>query len=950
MAGLRVHIDKSGYTSLVGTSALSVLLEPLGSPADVALSPSERHGLHITLLTKHEAQRLAAESKKNPFVGARFEVADVVPVGLGGEDDKDIRFAVVVVNKANALRRKAGLEIKDFHITLSTPTRASPEDFPHGLSTLCSPIDLSSASPTLLDALAQHYLLASDFSSSLAASIRLLTLSPSSSRAFIRLTDASSRLSYHKLALLACGRAWELANTGSKAREYAMKRLMRLGGVETEWGTTWFEHEGGQLEMMGEGVKMELVRPWSGELRAEVREKVGEREPPTLAVEARLHPSIRHEGRDVKLMRNFRWIVPFYLAVSSIPRSASDISLLASPALGTRHIITLSVESPFPASYFAHNPQVRITFLPIKDLAAPSVEQIRLFIKLVVESGERDEPVLVHCAGGKGRAGTMLAAWLVAFGFSTPPSPLSEWRYPAYPAVEALRLLRVIRPQSVEVGAQEAVLRKYYARISQDGSPFPLPPASLTISLPLEITGTLSSTDKPDLLILVGLPGSGKSTFRRQLLFRDASFRHVSGDEDGGSSAVLSAASTFRGGASGDKLIIDRCSPSSSSRRGLLRLAHRATQPVCVFFDFPASTCIYRAQQRPAHPSLPPGPRVIAAMKQFEAQLEPPTLDEGFEAVVVVRTEEAARELLDRLAGPVGLVKFPRTPHLFDLGAATLDYTVLPSSAGSPSGSTSLFPSLSDPTRRLFLTVTEKLDGANLAFSLSSSGTVLVQNRSHYLAIRAGDEGRNGEQEQFRRLGRWMGEREGELRRLLGADEEFPKRWVLYGEWMAATHRCVFTSFLLADPPDLVHFVLFAFFSSGSFPPQRPLHRPHLPLHAFDLYDRLTRTFLPYPLLLARLSAFAPSIPAVPLLFRGSGAEVQERATREGLEGMVQGRSAFMSAETGLKEGRREGVYVRIEDEKKVVDRSKVVRSDFIAGNEHWSKGPQQLNVIVSSG
>ena len=45
-------------------------------------------------------------------------------------------------------------------------------------------------------------------------------------------------------------------------------------------------------------------------------------------------------------------------------------------------------------------------------------------------------------------------------------------------------------------------------------------------------------------------------------------------------------------------------------------------------------------------------------------------------------------------------------------------------------------------------------------------------------------------------------------------------------------------------------------------------------------------------------------------------------------------------------EGRVEGVYVKVEKQGRVVSRGKVVRADFIAGNEHWSKGPLQLNTL----
>ncbi len=57
----------------------------------------------------------------------------------------------------------------------------------------------------------------------------------------------------------------------------------------------------------------------------------------------------------------------------------------------------------------------------------------------------------------------------------------------------------------------------------------------------------------------------------------------------------------------------------------------------------------------------------------------------------------------------------------------------------------------------------------------------------------------------------------------------------------------------------------------------------------------------------------------------------------EELKGMVQQPSRFY-------DGRVEGVYVKVEKDGVVVGRGKVVRADFIAGNEHWTRGDLELN------
>ncbi|GAA5849947.1 hypothetical protein JCM8547_000961 [Rhodosporidiobolus lusitaniae] len=944
---LYIH-SNSGYTSLVG-SCLSTLVSSF--PSSSSSSSSTHEELHITLLTKSEAALLRSQSKPNPFLAFSLSLAEIVPLGLGGSPKhEDVSFLVVLVNRTNFLRRKAGLPFKDFHVSLSTPAHSSPEDFPHGLSTLLAPLNFSprtTLNTTQLDALSQHFLLSSDFPSSFSAALRLAHLSLSSSsssclsssKALIRLADAALKLERYKTAMLAFGRAWEVAGVEEeggegkreKARIWAM-RGMEKASRETEWGTVWYEREEEELEKLvdegregGKELRRVLLEPWGEELREAVRTRFGEMESPTFEVDAEESVVVRMEnGENVRMRRNLRWIIPFYLAASSTPRSSLDIAALSSPPFSIRHIITLT-ESPLPSSFFSLHPHVRTSHLPLHDRRPPTVECLQLFLRLSVSLNAAGKgPILVHCQAGKGRTGTALAAYLCAYGFSLPPAP-DMFRFPALAPAQALAALRAMRRKSVEPGQQEKAVKAFYARMAQEGAPFPPPPQVpfRPEDLQPSVEGTL---DGADLVVLVGLPGSGKSTFARGLSQR-GNWRVVSSDEDGKMSGLQSAASSFSPPPpsagmrkKGSHLILDACNPSRSSRLSLLSLAHNARHPICVFFSLPSSLCLYRAQQRPDHPTLPPGPRVERAVKHFSSLLEKPTMGEGWKAVVEVRTEEAVREVVKKLGErECGLVKFPRTAHLFDLGAATEDDLL---SSSTPHASS--FANVSAPRLPLFppslsasttLLITEKVDGANLAFSLSSSGQLLVQNRSHYLAVSPsldGAGGKNVEREQFRRLGRWMVEKRDELVRLLGDDEGFLERWILYGEWMVATHSVHYTS----------------------------LPAPFL---AFDLYDRLTSSYLSRRLLAARLKAFAPSLLFVPVLYESPPLGVG----RDELEKMVKGRSAFMGEETGEKEARREGVYLKLESEGRVLERFKVVRGDFIAGNEHWSKGPLRLNRVV---
>jgi atypical dual specificity phosphatase len=257
-----------------------------------------------------------------------------------------------------------------------------------------------------------------------------------------------------------------------------------------------------------------------------------------------------------------------------------------------------------------------------------------------------------------------------------------------------------------------------------------------------------------------------------------------------------------------------------------------------------------------------------------------PTLREGFKGVAIIRSFAAAQELVERLSPPVNLLKFPRTPHLLNLGAVTDDDILVSQTSGFEG----------------HVVITEKVDGANLGISLSSDGKVIVQNRSHYV--------NSSSHVQFKKLGRWVEEHEEELLRILARDPHFPQRFILYGEWLAACHSINYTGL-----PDL--FI------------------------AFDFYDRSTGLWADRKTLLKLLSG--STIQAVPLVYEGPCLSTKE------LENLVQRPSEFY-------DGRVEGVYLKVEKDGRVAHRGKVVRGDFISGNEHWTKGVIQFNELSLSG
>ena len=199
----------------------------------------------------------------------------------------------------------------------------------------------------------------------------------------------------------------------SKTRTYTLRRLIACA-KETEWGVVFLEWE---LEQIPSEISSTLLRPWSFGLRAKICE--ANTEVPTLCIMPRDHlfiPATTPQSTGepfYSLPRFFRWLVPFRIALMSQPRDALDIAALGSTHLGIRHILTLTEETPLPKEWFQSTP-VKSTFCPVPNYHPPTIEQMDLIIKLLcnVDTG----PVLIHCGGGKGRAGTVAACYLVAFG------------------------------------------------------------------------------------------------------------------------------------------------------------------------------------------------------------------------------------------------------------------------------------------------------------------------------------------------------------------------------------------------------------------------------------------------------------------------------------------------------------------------------------------------------
>ncbi|KAI0652670.1 ATP dependent DNA ligase [Trametes meyenii] len=865
-----------GYLALVGPRIDSVAQAAIAHFAHTTYAQyatllcDPASSFHITVLTKDELRDEGVKAALPPLESV--DTRHLHFVGIGGHPKSGTFFVTVVWPAGQILRSRAGLGPKQFHITLSErDDHTIDKGFDVTLSANYLP-EFSTNNAEFLDHLAFSFHMEGHYDRSRDTAVTLCRAVPASERGFLRLGDAALKEGQDKLAMLAYACAFERCYD-ARVREYCLKKLEECSR-DTEWGCVFTEAE---LTQIHQDLSHELLKPWPSVLRTELSQRTLAL-PPTLCITPResLHIPVlsrTHGARPefVRIPRFFRWLVPFYIALMSTPRYASDIDALASSHLGIRHVLTLTEESPLDPSWF-EGKAVRNTFLPVPNYRPPTIEQMDLILRMFED--ERNIPMLIHCGGGKGRAGTVAACYLVAYGFSGPDSTRTE---PAMSASEAITALRSLRSGSVETSQQEEFVTKYCSAIWKRQAVLPdLVPEPVPCKL--EVQGTLPPN--ADLFLLVGLPGAGKSTFSRMLLVRDPHrWTYISQDDTGSRNACETALGNVRGGAA-TRVLLDLCNVSRDGRKAWLALAaHWAVAPVCVWFDYPRELCVSRAQNRAGHPTLPPGNRVRNAMEQMHGAFVRPDVAEGFKAVATIRSFAAAEELVVRLSPAVELFKFPRTPHLLDLGSVTSDDIVVNS-----------VPVVDDG----LVVVTEKVDGANMGFSLSADRTeIIVQNRSHYI--------NPASHEQFKRLGLWVDRHRADLMKVLDRDPLFAQRYVLFGEWLVVTHSIPYNRL-----PDW--------------------------FLAFDLYDRTTGRWADRRTLQNLLADTV--ICMVPVVHHG------RMLSEEELRRIVLGTSQYY-------DGPVEGVYVKVERRGGVVSRGKVVRADFIAGNEHWSKVPLRTNKIL---
>jgi atypical dual specificity phosphatase len=152
------------------------------------------------------------------------------------------------------------------------------------------------------------------------------------------------------------------------------------------------------------------------------------------------------------MLVNFSWVIPGRLAGSARPLHPDAIAAFSARGVGA--IVSLT-EEPLPSAV-VEAAGLACAHLPVHDFTAPTLDQIEAAVTMIDDYLNEGRPVVVHCAAGLGRTGTILACYLVRHGTA---------------ATDAISTIRTQRPGSIETPEQAAAVAMYERHLTESTQP-----------------------------------------------------------------------------------------------------------------------------------------------------------------------------------------------------------------------------------------------------------------------------------------------------------------------------------------------------------------------------------------------------------------------------------------------------------------------------------------------
>ena len=431
-----------------------------------------------------------------------------------------------------------------------------------------------------------------------------------------------------------------------------------------------------------------------------------------------------------EMPRNFSWVIENKIGGISKIRSEKDILVLQTLDIGK---IYYFLEKNYFDDINKHN--IKINYVHCLNTMAPKLEDMLN----TLQNEDFDKPILFGCLGGFGRTGTALACYLCYFGLNNKPLNSEQ----------AITYLRNVRPKSIESNVQMDFIKQFSNNLYK-----------------IEDKDNINKKIKTSIkfIMLVGLPGSGKSTFSQLFMTNGMNIKIINQDVMG---RKISESSLLKFIKESDITILDRVNYTREDRISWLKnTTLQPKQCLCIYLSTPKFVCIDRVKNRTNHPTIKKGggERII---KDIDSKFEIPIKEEGFSDVIVLEDEEDVRnylktwkcqeiELIDD--NSTFIHKFPRTKHIFNIGGATIDDRLLESEE---------YNSFMDDND---VFIAEKVDGAQMGISIDENYKIIVQNRSHYVNSKS--------HKQFEKLDKWIHDHKDSLYEILDNDT------ILFGEWL----------------------------------------------------------------------------------------------------------------------------------------------------------------------
>jgi protein-tyrosine phosphatase len=219
------------------------------------------------------------------------------------------------------------------------------------------------------------------------------------------------------------------------------------------------------------------------------------------------------------------------------------------------------------------NAQIKLHHIGFRDRTACDFET---YLKIQEIIKNPSNITLIHCVGGIGRTNMILSGYLMELE-SIPPS-------------EAISILKSSR-KVIMVPEQIMFLKKYYGYLINGTE-------QIKTKLPTELRG---------LIIMMGLPCSGKSTLALEIYSKYSSFNnniiHINQDEIGKSACEELLSSQAK---TADLIILDRCNPTDTDRTHWIKMYKglSSNKVTIIFLNLGLELSLKRLPERKNHLTL----------------------------------------------------------------------------------------------------------------------------------------------------------------------------------------------------------------------------------------------------------------------------------------------------------------------------------------------------------